>query len=114
MADSKNETPVFREAKVDDGGLAFPGKRVEQVGYVSDYGFDIEGPDSPTFGDVEHPGMSLRDWFAGQALAQFIQINERVTAGRENVSYATALKVTAEQSYAVADAMIAARKGDAS
>lgn len=53
--------------KIDDGGLAFPGTRFQQVGFVSDYGFSDE--DSPTFADVHHPGMSLRDWFAGQALA---------------------------------------------
>lgn len=55
-------------------------------------------------------GLTLRDWFAGQALVEFVRINERVTTGRENIPYDLVLKVTAEQAYALADAMIAARK----
>ncbi|MBY2911412.1 hypothetical protein [Rhizobium leguminosarum] len=51
----------------------------------------------------------LRDWFAGQALPQFVAINDKVTAGREDVSYALALRVTAQQAYALADAMMAER-----
>lgn len=97
--------------KIDDGGLAFPGARAEQVGNLSDYGPTDD--DAPTFAEVHHPGMTLRDWLAGQALPQFIVINERVTAGRENVPYELALKVTASQAYALADAMIAARKAGA-
>lgn len=53
-------------------------------------------------------GMDLRDWFAGQVLSKFVEINDRVTAGRD-VSYEDALKVTAQQAYRVADAMLAAR-----
>ncbi|MBB2698903.1 UNVERIFIED_ORG: hypothetical protein GGI66_003580 [Rhizobium esperanzae] len=55
------------------------------------------------------PLVDLRDWFAGQALPQFVVINEKVTAGREDVSYAVALRVTAQQAYALADAMMAER-----
>ncbi|MBB4590205.1 hypothetical protein GGE50_006132 [Rhizobium leguminosarum] len=51
----------------------------------------------------------LRDWFAGLALPQFVAINDRVTAGREDVSYASALRATAQQAYALADAMMAER-----
>lgn len=54
--------------------------------------------------------MDLRDWFAGMALPQFVIINERVTAGRDDIPYSVALKVTAEQAYALADAMMAARE----
>ena len=43
------------------------------------------------------PGMSLRDWFAGQAMAAFIASSEM--NGND----------TAETAYAFADAMIAAR-----
>ncbi len=51
----------------------------------------------------------LRDWFAGQALPQFVAINEKVTVGRKDVSYALALQVTAQQAYALADAMMVER-----
>ncbi|ENN86033.1 hypothetical protein RHSP_82935 [Rhizobium freirei PRF 81] len=86
---------------IDDGGPAFA-----RPGF-----YDSSGPS----GIDCHPedGMSLRDWFAGQALPQFIMINEHVTVGRDDVTYAQALAVTASQSYAIADAMIAARKGGA-
>jgi hypothetical protein len=57
----------------------------------------------------ETKGMELRDYFAGQALPQIIAINDRVTAGRDDVPYGAALKVTAIQAYAIADAMLAER-----
>lgn len=88
MADSKN---------IDDGGPAFPGENFTENG----------------FRNGVNMGMSLRDWFAGQALPQLIVINDRVTAGREKVPYELALKVTASQAYALADAMIDARKAGA-
>ena len=70
-----------------DGGPAFPQSD------LSNYGI---GPS-----DVGNGGMSLRDWFAGQALAGIIAgwpANERISEAR-----------AAEISYHAADAMIAAR-----
>jgi hypothetical protein len=68
----------------DDGGPAFPS------GLVST-------------GDGDHQaftsGMSLRDWFAGQAL-QWAGSNEWFHADERNV---------AERAYKMADAMVAAR-----
>lgn len=64
---------------VMDGGNAFPATN--------------DGPTS---------GMSLRDWFAGQALAMLVDI-----AHHEDWSPAR----VAEMSYHCADAMLAARKG---
>lgn len=53
-----------------------------------------------------HPGMSLRDWFAGQALGMgFDWCSLHETGG-----YAEAATVA----YEIADALLAARKGDAS
>lgn len=90
--------------KIDDGGLAFPGNRSEQVGTLADYGFVDD--DSPTFDDVYHPGMSLRDWFAGQALAGMMASE---TVGgfyyREDEA--------ADRAYRIATAMISARKAGA-
>ena len=47
-----------------------------------------------------HPGMTLRDWFAGQALAGFLASDQPI------VSY----RSIAEDAYAFADAMMKARK----
>ena len=96
MTDSKN---------IDDGGLAFPGTRYQQVGTVADHGFSDD--DSPTFDEVRHPGMSLRDWFAGQALASIMQ-DKAVWDCRKDERYDVAVRM-----YDWADAMIAARKGGA-
>lgn len=103
MSDSK---------KIEDGGLAFPGTRCEQVGTVADFGFTDD--ESPTYVDVHHSGMSLRDWFAGQALAGMTgvwlyQEREGFTA-EEQVK---GIKAMAKYSYHIADAMIAARKAGA-
>lgn len=64
----------------DDGGAAFP---------RPDWNGSWVGPNS-------YRGMSLRDWFAGQAL---------VHLGEENWSAQEA----AEQAYRIADAMLKAR-----
>ena len=56
-------------------------------------------------GDVyESPGMTLRDWFAGQALAGMMA-NPSVFDGDDR-----SIKACAPQCYAVADAMLAARE----
>jgi hypothetical protein len=49
--------------------------------------------------DTEH-GMTLRDWFAGHALAGFIEALEKPESAA----------LLAKESYIVADAMISARK----
>jgi small ligand-binding sensory domain FIST len=52
----------------------------------------------------EHdPGMTLRDYFAGQALAGFVADGE--TNGVSDQSLA-------KQSYSLADAMLSAREGE--
>ena len=72
-------------SKIEDGGPAYP------------------IPSDPRPGAYEaHPGMSLRDWFAGQALAGMIA---RYFTGEQRHAYA------ANDAYKFADAMIAARKG---
>jgi hypothetical protein len=75
----------------DDGGPAFP----IQGSYDTDY---------------EHNGMTLRDWFAGQALAGILGggfadtiPHDDLNGGRDAAAFA----------YQYADAMIAARKGGA-
>lgn len=68
--------------KIDDGGRAFPGKSFTERGYPN--GYDM--------------GMSLRDWFAGQAL---------VTG---YVQHDGSPDKIAEWAFQIADAMIATRK----
>lgn len=72
----------------EDGGPAFPDIRYWDDGQMA----------------VKHPGMSLRDWFAGQALAAYVSRPDT-----RQSSYAE----LADWSYDAADAMLAARKGDA-
>jgi hypothetical protein len=60
----------------------------------------------PAFPDCEQlsTGMTLRDWFAGQALSQ-------VAASRsEAESWSWEMDEIAADAYALADAMLAARK----
>jgi len=61
------------------------------------------------------PGMSLRDWFAGQAI-QVITSNAYVVLGRDGIPTTTnafslpSPQEVAKQSYAIADAMLAERE----
>lgn len=73
---------------IEDGGPAFPSRRVEKTEIHDGVFIDVE---------VRYSGMSLRDWFAGQALANLY------THTDENAD-----KV-AEWAYQVADAMLDAR-----
>jgi len=76
-----------------DGGPAFP----------------CEGGDMS--GLVAHPGMSLRDWFAGQALAGRLA-NSTLLENLDQSGY-PAEKLPAkmaEHAYMFADAMLEARK----
>jgi len=76
--------------EINDGGPAFPTTPVSH-GYAPDTGGNGTGCG---------PGMTLRDWFAGQALA-----NRNI----EEHSGAKWADRVAEQAYRIADAMIAAR-----
>ena len=68
-----------------DGGPAFP----------HEAGYDVGGKLYN-----KQPGMSLRDWFAGQAL---------VALGNHKAVTARGIPWLAEHAYMVADAMLAAR-----
>jgi len=74
--------------KIDDGGPAFPL--------------------ATSCGSNESVnGMSLRDWFAGQALAGLLAHPECTKVGP---GYEITTCCLADESYACADAMLAARK----
>ena len=83
------------DSKIDDGGQAFPVPADDKAGWHS------------------QEGMSLRDWFAGQALAG---ITAGLCSDVSNGSRAfdrVGFSHAAQDSYNLADAMIAARKAGA-
>ncbi len=73
-------------SEIDDGGMAFPAKFMIDNGYG--------------FSEVIGTGMTLRDYFAGQALAG-IMADPNLTFPNERL---------ASWAYKLADAMLAARK----
>jgi hypothetical protein len=79
--------------QIDDGGSAFPGISDSRCGY------DEHREPYTAFESI--PGMSLRDWFAGQALAHpYTQVEDACNHAAK----------TAHWAYELADAMLAARK----
>jgi hypothetical protein len=90
--------------KIEDGGHAFP---------VCFEGGQNSG-ESPYF----HEGMSLRDYFAGQALAGFLPALSHADEAslkkiaKENgfFGFVTNAQIGASVAYGYADAMLAARK----
>jgi len=87
-----------------DGGPAFPGKQSPDAATVKDLR-EATGLGMHECSKLlsEHGGMSLRDWFAGQALAGLL-------AGRGEYVW----NAEPVDAYAIADAMLAERsRGDA-
>jgi len=81
---------------IDDGGAAFP--------FQTDQTMD--GYNGTKCGEM---GMTLRDWFAGQALAG-IKANIKLCEICSNVPGMTQPEAIAKMAYVDADAMIATRK----
>lgn len=81
----------------DDGGKGGPTRMIDLVPDGQSYAFPFVIP-----GEGLCPGMSLRDWFAGQALAG--------TIAASNYDKEDWAEIFASEAYAVADAMLAARK----
>lgn len=86
--------------QINDGGPAFPTRSIVGHSKRSDMRYSENCPGDPIFGDVG--GMSLRDWFAGQAMQAMMTQD----AAAQNW---TDVKV-AQWSYATADAMLAERE----
>ena len=77
-------------SKRDDGGPAFP--KLEWYS-LEDGGYEDRGPS----------GMTLRDWFAGQALQGLIACDGRYGLGNGNIG------LDAIDAYRLADAMLRER-----
>ena len=77
--------------QIKDGGPAFPNPALANEGF------------SPSY---DMSGMTLRDWFAGQALAGLL-------AGQYRGLSSANLSEVPNEAFAIADAMIAAREGGA-
>lgn len=98
---------------IEDGGPAFPQHDLSAYGF----GPSVRGQrgDEPEDVGSQHytvEGMTLRDYFAGKALAgigNWVHLVPR----EDNLSPAEIVERRAHWSYAQADAMIAARKGGA-
>lgn len=85
------------DSKIDDGGSAFP---VPEENRLSD-------------GTYCNEGMSLRDWFAGQALAGITAGLCSDTSHGNRAFDRVGFSHAAQDAYKLADAMIAARKAGA-
>lgn len=82
-------------SKIDEGGFAFPTTA-------------ITTPDGRVLAGASD-GMSLRDWFAGQALVGLLASGQWHNSTMQN-GFAEHIANHADE---IADAMIAARKGGA-
>jgi hypothetical protein len=89
----------------NDGGPAFPGQAESgKFGeFHSGHGAPVKFPIYEN-----RPGMTLRDYFAGQALAGFLANSIRHATWNINDAHAYA-EATAAQAYLQADAMLAER-----
>lgn len=82
--------------KREDGGAAFP-----HPGSLNEYG---------SVAVFTERGMSLRDWFAGQAVAAILANGDiSAIASRLNVSRADFHASVTRTAYEIADAMLAER-----
>jgi hypothetical protein len=92
-------------AKIDDGGPAFP-----MTGSTANWDAE-KGQYVPQY------GMTLRDWFAGQALGSILKSCGDLwcyydqNAGSKGDNDIPSPRAVASYTYELADAMLAARKG---
>jgi len=86
---------------MNDGGPAFPYIKIEQRG---DSAYN-----APT--RVHGPGMSLRDWLAGQALTALLANPNYVKS--DECDFECPPKCAVHDAYVYADAMLAARGKEA-
>ena len=89
--------PNVKVTPRDDGGPVYPCTKRERV-FTKEAMVEANLPDAFAFAEAQHPGMSLRDYFAGQALALVLsQDGSRIAP------------TLAHAAYEIADAMLAER-----
>lgn len=92
--------------QIDDGGPAFPGSHnVKYEHSVQDAGDKVVVALDGAEVRCTDSGLSIRDWFAGQAMAGLL-----ANSSLEWPEGKDAVVIAAKQAYWAADAMIEARK----
>lgn len=91
-------------SKQDDGGPAYP--CVEETGETTEHVYSDSRcvTTEPVY--RRHSGMTLRDWFAGQAMAAML----RNVTDEDGFRLWAVKEERAKRAYEEADAMLAARK----
>lgn len=84
--------------QIDDGGPAFPVDEIDVAGGHYEGRYEVQR---------QHPGMSLLDWFAGQAIVGMLPT---LKARSEESLVSEAIPKAAEFAYKIARAMIAEAK----
>jgi hypothetical protein len=84
----------------DDGGLAFPGRRGEQIQETAGGNF-IGHP-------VDYPGLTKREYFAAQALVGIM--SGLMSPSTDGSWHGWKLADIASEAFSIADAMLAAGK----
>lgn len=101
MPDPMNPTPLYlSRMHFDDWAERIRKAMVLQLEHLERIEDGIET--DPRCGTRIHPGMSLRDYFAAKAM-------EATLADRMRCSSSVEYRLVAQESYLVADAMLAAR-----
>ncbi len=93
-------------SKIEDGGPAFPQHDLSAYGFGPSERGTRNGPDDPGDSRYTVEGMSLRDWFAGQAISAIIN---RCSAD-PRPQHEALTDYFARKAYDIADAMLIARQ----
>ena len=101
--------------ETNDGGPAFPGDRIEQQPSVHLDPLAYAVNPEQIGVRVPQGGMSLRDWFAGMALASELNTSMedqrfKLLVAMADVGHEPVSDVIARECYTMADAMLAERE----
>jgi len=97
---------AIKLTKKQDGGLVYPGKRHERIEHSDEAKAQAQATHS--WGDVNYPGLTRRDWLAGLAMQAVISDHEAMKKLYEKYGGAEeTAKYVAKFSYHQADAIIA-------
>jgi hypothetical protein len=103
LKDDGDEQGVLVMQKTEDGGPAFPLQTAEYFPSLN-----------KTHAGRAQPGMTLRDWFAGQALPAVLALSHEALIAVAKKNGVSETDAAALGAYELADAMIRARHPGAS